>query len=120
MPEVFITANRARSELTDEFLVGFAEQLRAFTAQALSCDDVGGRLNSTDVEVEIKDRDPKRNIGGAKYDLKILILANDFPSRKANLEQRGSQLKEKVAAVLAPNIHGSIWIRLAPAAYVQF
>ena len=120
MPLIVVTANRHRQELTDDFLFMFGQQLRTDIAETLTCTDPGGQLTAEDIEVKIEDRVPKRSIGGEKYDLQVTVFANDYPSRKANLAERGKQLKERVRHALPQTLHGFVWILLSPAAFEEF
>jgi len=120
MPLVVITANRARDELTWDVLRQFAERLQPEVAHVLTCDDEGGQLTRHDIEVEVRDLNPQRSIGGDQYDIRIVVLANDYPTRRADLFERSEQLTDQLQPLLPEGIHGFVWILLAPAAFVEF
>lgn len=120
MPLVIMTANRDHGELTDALLLSFGTLLQSATAKELTCEDEGGSLTAADIEVEIRDRDPKRNIGGEQYDLQVIVFANNYLSRRANLEERCKKLAGWVRKALPDTVRGFVWIRLAPAAFVEF
>lgn len=122
MPLVIVFANRSCEALSGyEALKQLGPLLQQLVAQALTCDDPGGELTAVDVEVDLKYRDPKWNIGGDQYDLQIVVFANDFPSRKANLEERCRQLRDLLRdQTELGGVKGYVWIRLAPAAFAEF
>ena len=72
-----------------------------------------------EIEVEIRDLDSKKNIGG-KYDLQIVVFANEYPSRRANLDERCAELRERIRQALPDNLHGFVWVLLSPAAFAEF
>lgn len=107
-------------------------ELPQIVAKHLTCDDLGGELSAGDVEVwVIGDQDfgflapafsakehPCEVIGG--NDLQIIIFAADFVIRKANLNDRKIAIINSVKNILPPEIHGFLWILLAPSSFGEF
>ena len=100
-----------------------AVDLRYVVAEALNCEDTGGQLTSKDIEVE-----PVMMPAGmrSKYDIHILIEANDYPSRKENLGQRTEKIRAYVRTVLDQHCghfdhkpKAWVWVRLAPGCWVE-
>lgn len=119
MPLVCMTANQMR--LSESTLLQLGRELQQWVAEVLTCGDPDGQLRPEDVEVSIRGRSPRFDIGGEKYDIAVTVLANDFPSRRKNLKERCQQLREKLkACLLLRECHGFVWIRLAPAAFEEF
>jgi len=122
MPLALITVQREKHpKLGDQhFLQAFANELRNRIANVLTCADEGGKLSGADIEVEIRDHQGWRHVGGAHYDIQIVVLANEFPARKANLGERTLALRKMIQLLLPLNITGFVWVRLAPAAFEEF
>jgi len=121
MPLVLVTANRNHPKINDAMLNGLCLVLREQIPRFLACDDPGGHLTPDDIEIQLRDRDPSRDVGASKHDLHIVVLANDFPSRKANLDERCKHICGCIAECYKKdNIHGFVWIRLAPASFQEF
>ncbi|MEI9966986.1 MAG: hypothetical protein WDN67_05205 [Candidatus Moraniibacteriota bacterium] len=54
-------------------------------------------------------------------DLSILILANDYPERRGNLEERKDAILETIVRDIIPDWYTlSVWILLASGAYGSF
>lgn len=128
MPLVFITIpNNANTE-PDTFggftMEKFAQHVQQCVADALTCQDTGGQLTKDEVEVEIKQRQESwfhHYVGGEKAEVRIVVLANDFPARRANLKRRNRQLLKKVSEFSwNRKVSGYVWIRLAPAEFGTF
>jgi hypothetical protein len=120
MPLVLVTANRTRfPSLTDAYLRPIGELITTWVANILTCDDPGGKLTPNDIEVRFQDRS-LLDVGGDQHALEVIVFANDFPSRRQNLDERCRQLQDYFKAALMPDLHGYVWIRLAPAAFVEF
>lgn len=122
MPLVLVTINRENPYINkhriDRTLVLL---LRQQVSRVLSCSDPGGGLVPDDIEIKIQDRDPKRDFGGKKYDLQIIVFANEFPARRKNLGERCVLLGHILERTYAGRgVHGYIWVRLAPASFAEF
>lgn len=120
MPLAQVLANDGHESLTHEMLRSFSQSLRDLVAETLTCDDDGGELTAMDIEVRLNYRDPKRDFGGEEYDVQVTIWANDFPGRRANLQDRCSRLNQQVKVYLPSGVRGYVWILLAPAAFAEF
>ena len=120
MPLAQVLANDGHELLTQEKLRKFSQSLRDLVAEALTCDDDGGKLSATDIEVKLNYRDANRDFGGEVYDVQVTVWANDFPGRRANLQDRCSRLNQQVKVYLPSGVSGYVWILLAPAAFAEF
>jgi hypothetical protein len=99
-------------------VVGFKEAIAGIVAQELSCDDPNGELDIDDIELRYLGENKLTDV--SKNDVDIIIFANDFPSRKVNLEQRRIAIIKQLKKIFPRGIKGSVYIRLAPAAYGEF
>lgn len=110
-----------REKITRDNLIElFCEVLRGLVADALTCDDPDGQLRNSDVEVKLEYRDPRTHFGGGKYAVQVVVFANDYPSRRENLETRCSELSEQVRSALPQGVRGYAWVLLGPAAFKEF
>jgi len=128
MPLVLL--NRNPELLDDDLTHLLGKMLCEAVAKALSIDDdPDGRLTPSDIEVVVRDVRPGVDINYVT--LAIIIFANDFPSRKANLDER----REKIEAAIRDYFKTGpsslarlgrelsmakqmfVWIRLAPASF---
>ena len=121
MPLVLVTANgfRCSGMVVGSGLKTIGELLTVWVADALTCEDPGGHLAKDDIEVRFSMRSGL-DVGGEQYALEVIVFANDFPSRRQNLEERCCAVRDKLRTTLTPDVHGSVWIRLAPAAFAEF
>jgi len=122
MPLVMVTVNRARPQLADDSsCLRLASYLRGRVAKALSCDEKDGELTSDDVEVELSDYDPRRHIGGEQFDVRVMVIANDYPSRRENLDERRQSIERGMCAGdKMQDLKGFVWVLLAPASFGEF
>ncbi len=121
MPLAIVTVSRKCKELSDfSFDEYSCIRLRRAIAAALSCGDEGGFLALDDIEIEIKDRDEKKNFGGEKYDVKVIIFANEYPSRRASLRERCDEIQKYLSCILPETVTGYVWVLLSPAAFAEF
>jgi hypothetical protein len=82
--------------MTDQECRALGEHLQQVIAQALDApDDEGGRLTPEEIEVRFQIVSP-RTINPSPFALEI--LANDYPSRKANLDYRVSRIARELRA----------------------
>lgn len=119
MPLVLIKADRRHGRLTDMYLHSVGLLMRETIANALDCDDLPGRLTMDDVEVDFQDR-LATAIGGEQYHLQITVFANDYPSRKANLDARNEMITSRLRKHLSDDVRGYVWILLCPASFREF
>jgi len=101
-----------------------AAPIAGIVAEALSCPDYA--LVKEDVEVEFKPFGIMDEMRG--YSVIIQVDANDFPSRKINLQERNDNIAEGLkfifaTAQLIPEGTGRkafVWTRLMPAGFTTF
>jgi hypothetical protein len=102
-----------------EGLISIINALPQIVAENLTCEDEGGSLTASDVEVEEKEYGP-HDING-DFDFSVTIDANLFPSREANLDERARRIEEQLRAILPVDLPMKyyIWLRLFPAFFVE-
>ncbi len=97
-----------------EHIVG---EMPKIVAEALSSDGELGHLEPQEVAVMPgKFHELALNV----KDVDITIFANDYPERKANLEERRVKVLEEVRKLLGNfdrNLSACVWILLAPGSY---
>ena len=104
--------------VSEEFVGFFASELPVIVAEALNApEDDGGGLTPDDIEVWCRKASPN-DVGDA--DLQIVVLANHFASREANLEERKDNILNAVKDIVHLGLHGFVWVLLAPAAFGEF
>lgn len=111
MPLVVVSPGHTRN--ADTVLAKLTPELPRIVAAGLTCEDKGGQLYADDVGVQVR-RPDKFDVNESH--LSIVIFANDFPARRVNIEERKELIAGKIRKVI-PGVEGSVWIRLAPAAY---
>ncbi len=88
MPLVEVNVGRC---LTPEMIDHIVGQLPIIVSQVLSGDEQGAKLSSADIEVRVRRQnefDLTIDRVNLLYDIGITIFANEFPSRKINLDAR--------------------------------
>jgi len=101
-----------------EGVARFVNALPQIVAEALTCSDPDGSLTPQDVEVGVEEYGPM-DISD-DYHLQVMVDANDFPSRRADLQQRTQRIADQIAAVIiGPPTRFYVWVRLMPAAFVE-
>ncbi|HEY5220888.1 MAG TPA: hypothetical protein VIJ29_01940 [Candidatus Paceibacterota bacterium] len=115
MPSVLV---RCRRPFKPFFVNALAEELPRIVAKALTCENPEGHLDPEGVEVEIEIlpegiRTP--------FDLHIIVDANDYPERKANLRDRWEMIRSGVAIFWGGRLYSRpaafVWVRLFPAQF---
>ncbi len=121
MPYARLVVQRtAHTQLgSNQSLIELANKLRGLIAGCLTCNDEGGKLQPTDVEVEIVDRD-WRHVSGSHYDVTLTVFAKEYPSRKVNLGLYTTGLTKGLQGLLPEGLTGFVWVLLCPAAFVEF
>lgn len=120
MPLVIVT--RKKEKVSDKDVERLGPILQSVVAEALTCDEEDGRL--TEKEIEVRFREPSsfdRNVS----DLSVEVFANDFPSRRANLQRRTEQISNqlRIRGRLDPTLctgayaGNFVWVLLAPAGF---
>jgi hypothetical protein len=102
--------NNVGSVLNNVQLIMLLNGLPKIVADALTCENPDGKL--TPADVEIWTREASINDRGSD-NLQIVIFANSYPERLANLNDRQKIITEAVRKYLPPRVHGWVWIRLA-------
>jgi len=122
MPLVLVTINHDNPYIRKYGIeAGLAFLLREQVSAVLTCRDPGGELEPDDIEIQFRDRNPKNDVGGDRYDLQIIVFANEFPDRRKNLGERCVVLNHILERTYAHlGIHGYTWILLSPAVFVTF
>lgn len=105
----------------DEDLRAVAGDLRVAIAAALDCTDEGGGLKADHVEVEFR---PDHPFDTDAYDLRLTVIANEFPSRRADLDERREKIQEAFKASLTKagfcGLYACVWVMLVPASFGRF
>lgn len=83
MPDVELRIKRGALREADLLVIPTA--LQSIVALALNCSDKDGALTADMVEVRVTEVGP---YDVNAVDVAVLVVANDFPSRKANIEER--------------------------------
>lgn len=118
MPLVIVTRNPEL--LSDREAVEIGPLLQQIVAAALTCEE--GKLTQDDIEVRFREAGPL-DVGVKK--LQIEVIANDYLSRRINLQQRTEQIGHQL------QVHGNlsrwlfggkdtgnfVWVRLTPAGF---
>lgn len=117
MPIAIVRYHRKLEAKEDFFaeLEFLAMRLPAIIAEALNTSHPDGQLMPADINVRFERSGPfDQNV----IDLSILILANDYPERRANIKERKEAIVGEVRQMpLADNADFSVWILLAEGAY---
>lgn len=88
-------------------------------AQALTAPNTEhGQLTPDNVEVDIITSTSYKT-GNNK--LRIIVFANDFDERRADLQKtRVHKITEAVRAIVPDDVKGFVYVRLAPAGFAEF
>ena len=116
MPQVEVVRS---DTVAPEVLQPILELLPEVVAESLTCNDPGGQLSAEDIEVLFRDGHDY-DCGGPPqhpYHLQIRIFANDFPSRRNNLDTRRTVLIENLRSVVPRDLNVYIWILLCPGSF---
>lgn len=97
-------------------------------ANELTCDDAGGSITSDDIEVELQPFGEMDKTNGMT--ITVQITADEFPSRKANLQERTDKIARamqdlfrKSGVILTPDVsvrRAFVWVLLTPAGFTKF
>jgi hypothetical protein len=99
------------------------KNIRQIVANALECDDPGGKLVPADVEIEIVRHSRSTMIGLS--DLVVEIQAHDFPSRRQTFESRQHRIRLDVMQILETNLRPEqpcylgVWLKLFPGSWSE-
>ncbi len=112
-----VVVNKPKSWIPQEEFSKLMKNLPEIVANALTCENPDGKLTPNDIEVWV--REPNQDDVGDK--LQILIFANNYPEREANLADRQKAITDRIKEMYKSlNIHGWVWVRLAPASFGEF
>jgi len=107
---------RSGNNISDDNVQLLGRLTRELVARELDTpEESDGRLTVNDIEVQIREGSP---LDLDTMPLQIIVHANDFPARRANLDERrkriASELREQI-----PQLKGNcfIWILLHPASF---
>ncbi|MBZ9571952.1 hypothetical protein KJA15_01260 [Patescibacteria group bacterium] len=93
------------------------DNLPGIVAEALSVPGTDGELTSDEIEVKFETFGP---FDVHSKDIEIIILANDYPERKKNLDERQTLIKEGVKRILYSGITGFVWVLPLPGSFGEF
>lgn len=116
MPLVVVHDNSS-----SEVILDIARALPDLVAQALHVEEnPAAHLTADEVGVWVREHHPHdRSTQG----LEIVVWANLFPERNANLEERTEMIAKGVRAILTsvdPSVKGFVWVLLQPGAFSSF
>lgn len=98
MPMVLL--NRDAEVLPDNVTFNMGLALTRAVAEALHVEeDPDAHLTEDDIEVIV--RDVRHDLDVGNVTLAITVFANDYPARKANLDERREKIEEAVRAFIA-------------------
>jgi len=123
MPLVIVTFNPKQLALTFTSATSLAKELAFYTAKTLNIPERNeGLLTPSDIEVEFKEHHPWNF---PALPLQIIIFANRYPEREANLDERAKSLAESIrkSSIFPSHLIGKeqsfIWIMLVDASFVM-
>lgn len=121
MPLVIVTAKPHL--LGDEKCKGLGEFLQNVIAEALSApEDPGGELRPSEIEVRFQEVSP-RTVNPSPF--AVEVFANDYPSRKANLDARVGKIARelRVSQWISQSVidgkGGFVWVFLGAAGFEE-
>lgn len=104
--------------------------LPQFVAAELTVEEEDGQLSPSDIEVRVLPKSPE-DID--HYDLSIVIFAQDYPSRRAKLDEARAAIISELEDALPlicdesdcftwypPRIKGFVWVLLCPGSFGEF
>ncbi|MBI2984730.1 MAG: hypothetical protein HYY50_03850 [Candidatus Kerfeldbacteria bacterium] len=110
-----VVVNRNPERVSDENIRNLVLALTAVAAEQLSSDEMA--LGPGDIEIWVQDFGP---LDVHTKDLEIIIWAHDFPSRRANLDERTARIAARVKELAGADISGFVWILLQPTGFKPF
>ena len=116
MPLVIV--NKGERWIPEEYFNRLISRLPEIVAGALTCENPEGHLTPNDIEVWVRKFD-QRDTRSDK--LQILVFASLYPEREANLNDRQKAITDPIKEMFRSlNIHGWVWVRLAPSSFGEF
>lgn len=107
MPAVFLTVKPGK--LSTGEIKRIRNMLRVCTADALTCDHPDGKLTPMDISIRVEGFG---ELDVPTYDVEIIILANEYADRLANLDDRRHTIVEKVGPLIPFNVNFDVYILL--------
>lgn len=112
MPLVQVMTSR---EISGSEISDLVEAIPHVVARNLNVPGVdGGQLSTKEIDVVIRNNGMFDMVSA---ECAVVIWANEFPERKANLEERTKNIVRELKGQLQPGILFYVWIMLAPAAF---
>ncbi len=115
MPLVVVARNP--HVIKDDLLSVITQSLPFIVANALNCEDEGGHLTSTDIEIWAQDFGP-HDVN--TKDLEIIIWASQYPRRLENLEERKGRIINEIRNIrdaVGCFFTGFVYVLLQPASF---
>ena len=119
----FVTLYYKPSFVKKEEMRAIAERLPEIVARALNVpENPAARLNANDIEVQPEEIDEECTVN--RRPLEIIILANDYPERKKNLDKRQEEITKAVREIKNEawsldfrRVRGFVWVLLIPGSF---
>ncbi len=113
MPQVrFICKKGVRWLINGDF-ANFFDAVQEIVSQEMSCEEF--KCPKEEIE-RIQDDNIHRF---EKRDLGIMIIANEIPERKSNLQDRAWRIKNRIRKYLQTETRFYVWVLLCPAAFAE-
>lgn len=111
-----------------------ADDLRSFVAEVLTAQEAESKLSPSDIEVWVEE---EKTCDVSLHTLQIVIFANDYPSRRAKLDQARALIVSRLKARLPDylrrwpsrklpdpkgrfGLKGYVWVLLCPSSFGEF
>ena len=118
MALVVVQHRGPRGPVPEWMVAKLVKQLPWIVAEALDVEkNPDARIISNEIEVCVRE---SGELDINTKDLEIIIWANSYPERLANLEQRKDEILQDVRKFLGDhdrNLTGFVWVLLQPAAF---
>jgi hypothetical protein len=113
-----VTIIRDNALVNDLVIKELVAQLPAIVAYALDVpEEPNGRLSLSDIEVLVRE---KHHLDANNAPLAIVICSADFPGRRKNLDNRKKRIIDDIKIAIPPEVHGFVWVLLAPSSFGEF
>lgn len=118
MPLVLVSYGK-KLEDSQDLIKHLTLAMPEIVARALDVyNDPTARLTAKDVCVSPMFRNTE-DVNGK--DLEIIVMANDYPERRKNLDDRRGAITRDIKRIVGETkITGSVWVRLCPGSYEDF
>lgn len=119
-----VVVNRNPKSFDERSLENLVRALPDLVASALTCENPDGELTAKDIEVWVQDSGP---FDVNTKDVEIIIWANLYPERQADLDRRQRYITGGIKALMnagdiatVKRISGFVWVLLQPASFGEF